>query len=60
MSYIISKYDKGITVSGISNNSVLCLDSSQGIESYIPPGIREHHNSIIEKFIETGVSKYAK
>ncbi|CAD8068797.1 unnamed protein product [Paramecium sonneborni] len=58
--YLISKYDQGIQISGISNNTIFSIDTSLEIESYIPPGIREHHNSIIEQFIETGISKYAK
>ncbi|CAD8089738.1 unnamed protein product [Paramecium sonneborni] len=60
LAYLISKYDQGIKISGISNNSIFTIDSNSEIENYIPPGIREHHNSIIEQFIETGISKYAK
>ncbi|CAK93010.1 unnamed protein product (macronuclear) [Paramecium tetraurelia] len=60
LAYLIAKYDQGIKISGISNNNIFSKDSSLGIEGYIPPGIREHHNSIIEKFIETGTSKYVK
>ncbi|CAD8154598.1 unnamed protein product [Paramecium pentaurelia] len=60
LAYLISKYDQGIKISGISNNNIFFKDSSLGIEGYIPPGVREHHNSIIEQFIETGISKYVK